>query len=74
MSEQGSTFCKHPDHNSQPIRFLCLEDSCKQDRLICHFCVRDRHRKHSLANLEKYIEPLARLGMNSQTENREKYC
>jgi hypothetical protein len=36
--------------------------------------VRDSHRKHSLANLEKYIEPLARLGMNSQYPDREKCC
>jgi hypothetical protein len=72
MLHPPTTFCKISDHSSQTIRFLCLEEACSSDRLICHLCVRDRHRKHSLANLDKYIDPLARLGMNSQCSEREK--
>lgn len=71
MSEAG--VCPISNHHQHPIRFICLEKKCVSDRLICIYCIRQRHQKHSIANIERYMNPLAKLGVHSHLQDAQRY-
>lgn len=65
-----SGVCIHKEaHNNQQIQYICLEASCVLNRLLCRRCVNESHRKHKVGIIDKLIEPLNRLNMNSFYEH-----
>ena len=69
-STHASSICsKGPSHSS--IQYFCLESTCSNDRLLCRACIAASHRKHKVGIIDKLIEPLNRLNMNSfHTDSR----
>lgn len=60
-------------HNNQMIQYICLDSSCLKNRLLCKQCVEESHRKHRVGIIDKLIEPLNRLNMNSNEHSHEDY-
>lgn len=61
----GMPSCNKQGHHSQRIQYLCLDDNCSTSRLLCRSCINESHRKHKVGVIDKVIEPLNRLNMNS---------
>ena len=65
INEDGCFCAKKPEHSNQRLKYLCLESSCGHHRVLCRKCVNEDHRKHKVGVIDKLIEPLNRLCMNS---------
>ena len=63
--DQGRFCNKQEQHNSQRVRYICLEDSCMLNRMLCKQCVNEDHRRHKVGVIDKLVAPLNRLCMNS---------
>ena len=68
LSEERGFCARKPDHSSQRLKYLCLESACDQHRVLCRKCVNEDHRKHKVGVIDKLIEPLNKLCMNSGGE------
>jgi hypothetical protein len=71
LCKEGRFCSKKGQSGHQMVKYICLEASCGLDRVLCEKCVHEGHRKHKVGIIDKLIEPLNRLGMNSGCENSE---
>ena len=42
-------------HKPHKIQYVCLENACMLNRLICRQCLRESHRKHKIGVIDKLI-------------------
>lgn len=52
--------CPKPNHDRSKIMYLCLEETCKQDKFGCAHCFLNEHMDHSNKKilLEQFISQL----------------
>lgn len=60
------TTCRYAEeHDNNPLRYICLENQCQLNRLLCKTCLKNSHAKHNKWPIDKLIFPLDRLSMHS---------
>lgn len=43
-------------HEGEYLNLVCLNDSCRDDSLICSMCKNDKHKGHTTSPLKFYLE------------------
>lgn len=61
-----------PEHEGQPILFICLEEKCKERRLCCIKCVDQYHSKHNLVSISKFVSEMKKLQINRDNPHKLK--
>jgi hypothetical protein len=64
--------CKH--HSSYPNDMVCMEDSCKEDSLICMFCAHfGNHKGHKYDLIEK-VAAETRIRLRNKLKEAQALC
>ena len=60
-------------HSGRQVEALCLEESCRKDRLLCFYCVFESHQGHHIAYLHRELKgPLCNLYQQAQNVSSDK--
>lgn len=57
--------CKVPTHEDKMVQYFCLDELCFNKRLFCQACAKLDHKKHRIGRIDRLIEPLSLLNINS---------
>ena len=63
--------CKIPAHDKNPVQYFCLDELCFNKRLFCQACAKLDHKKHRIGRIDRLIEPLSLLNINSFHEDSQ---
>ncbi len=70
-NELKPNLCGVITHEKNPIQYFCLDELCFNKRLFCHACAKIDHKKHRIGRIDRLIEPLSLLNINSFHEDSE---
>ena len=45
-------------HEGENLNFVCLNEGCRENSLICSMCRNDKHQKHHTKPLKFYLQEL----------------
>ncbi len=68
---QQPNYCKLPQHQNNLVQYFCLDELCFNKRLFCHACAKLDHKKHRIGRIDRLIEPLSLLNINSFHEDSQ---
>lgn len=71
LIDKESPLCKVPAHQQNLIQYFCLDELCFNKRLFCNACAKMDHKKHRIGRIDRLIEPLSLLNINSFHEDSE---
>ena len=61
--------CKVLSHDDKLVQYFCLDELCFNKRLFCQACAKLDHKKHRIGRIDRLIEPLSLLNINSFHED-----
>ena len=61
--------CKVLSHEDKLVQYFCLDEHCFNKRLFCQACAKLDHKKHRIGRIDRLIEPLSLLNINSFHED-----
>ncbi len=70
-NEIKPNLCGVTAHEKNSIQYFCLDELCFNKRLFCHACAKLDHKKHRIGRIDRLIEPLSLLNINSFHEDSE---
>lgn len=55
-------------HQGEKMNFVCLNEECSMQSLICSFCREEKHKGHITKPLKFYIEDLKKIYENEKKD------